>query len=119
MKYISLKAGSKGFFNLIIMFVFTVLFNASAFGQSSQKLADLNNKKVYSNAKEETVAINSSSNSLNFVLWFMGTKQGPKATISKENTNPKIQLITSGSAPNRLLIKAFLKKAVDADGMIA
>lgn len=119
MKCISLKAGSKGFFNLIIMFVFTVLFNASAFGQSSQKLADLNNKKVYSNAKEEKVAINSSSNSLNFVLWFMGTKQGPKDTIFKESKNPKIQVITSGSAPNRLLIKAFLKKAVDADGMIA
>lgn len=119
MKYISLKAGSKGFFNLIIMFVFTVLFNASAFGQSSQKLADLNNEKVYSNAKEEKVAINSSSNSLNFVLWFMGTKQGPKDTIFKESKNPKIQVITSGSAPNRLLIKAFLKKAVDADGMIA
>jgi hypothetical protein len=83
MKYISLKAGSKGFFNLIIMFVFTVLFNASAFGQSSQKLADLNNEKVYINAKEEKVAINSSSNSLNFVLWFMGTKQGPKPIVNQ------------------------------------
>ncbi|MFV8268320.1 hypothetical protein ACNQGP_00080 [Flavobacterium sp. GT2N3] len=119
MKYISFKAGSKGFSNLLLMFVFTVLFNASVFGQSAQKLVHVNNVKVYSNSKKEKVAINSSSNSLNFIMWFMGTKQGQKDVIFKESTNPKIQVITSGSAPNRLLIKAFLKKAVDSDSMIA
>ena len=119
MKYHSLKAGNKGNFNLLLMFVFIVLLNAAAFGQLSQKLVNVNNVKVYNNAKKENVAINPSSNSLNFALWFMGTKQGPKDAIFKESTNPKIQVITSGSAPNRLLIKAFLKKAVDADSMIA
>jgi hypothetical protein len=40
------------------------------------------------------------------VLWFMGSKQ-TNSTISTEGINTKKQIITSGMAPNRLLIKAF------------
>jgi hypothetical protein len=40
----------------------------------------------------------------------MGSKQNPNSTISTEGINTKKQIITSGMAPNRLLIKAFLKK---------
>ena len=119
MKYFSLKLFSTEVSNLLIMFVFLLVFNASAFGQSSQKVADLGNIEVNSNSKKENDAINSSSNNLNFVLWFMGTKQVPNDANFKESTNPKIQIITSGSAPNRLLIKAFLKKTVNSDSMIA
>ena len=48
--------------------------------------------------------------SMNMVSWFMGTKQTTNENITKENTSKK-QMMTSGIAPNRLLIKAFLKKA--------
>ena len=119
MKYFSLKADTKGISNLLIMFVFIVISNVSVFGQSAQNLVDGNIVEVSSSIKKESVSAVSSSNSMNFVLWFMGTKQGPNSPISKESTNTKIQVITSGSAPNRLLIKAFLKKAVDSDSMIA
>ena len=119
MKYFSLKADTKGISNLLIMFVFILMSNVSVFGQSAQKLVDGNTVEVNSNSKKESVSAVSSSNSMNFVLWFMGTKQDPNGTISKESTNTKIQVITSGSAPNRLLIKAFLKKAVDSDSMIS
>ena len=119
MKYFSLKVGTKGIFNLLIMFVFIVMSNASVFGQSAQKLVDVNAVEVNSNSKKENVSATSSSNSMNFVLWFMGTKQGPNSAISKESTNTKIQVITSGSAPNRLLIKAFLKKAINLESTIA
>ena len=56
---------------------------------------------------------------MNFVLWFMGSKLDPNSTISSEGTNTKKQIITSGVAPNRLLIKAFLKKAVNLDSMLS
>jgi hypothetical protein len=46
-----------------------------------------------------------------------GTKQDPNGTISKRKFKCKIQVITSGSAPNRLLIKV-LKKAVDTGSMV-
>jgi hypothetical protein len=93
--------------------------NVSAFGQSTQKLVDVNTVEVDANLKKENVSSTSSSSSMNFVLWFMGTKQGLNGAISKESLNTKIQVITSGSAPNRLLIKAFLKKAVESDSMVS
>ena len=119
MKYFSLKADTKGISNLLIMFVFILMSNVSVFGQSAQKLVDVSTIEVNSNAKKENVSAAASSNSMNFVLWFMGTKQGPNGTISKESSSAKIQVITSGSAPNRLLIKAFLKKATNYNSTIA
>ncbi|MFV8359349.1 hypothetical protein [Flavobacterium sp. LS1P3] len=119
MKYFTLKANTKGISNLLILFVFILMSNVSVFGQSAQKLVDDSTIEVKSNVKKENVLATSSSNTMNFVLWFMGTKQGPNGTISSESSSTKIQVITSGSAPNRLLIKAFLKKAVDTDSMMS
>ncbi|WP_298221870.1 hypothetical protein, partial [Flavobacterium sp.] len=51
-----------------------------------------------------------SNASINMVSWFMGTKQTTNENITKE-TSSKKQMMTSGIAPNRLLIKTFLKKA--------
>jgi hypothetical protein len=51
-----------------------------------------------------------SNASMNMVSWFMGTKQTTNENTTKES-NSKKQMMTSGIAPNRLLIKTFLKKA--------
>ena len=48
--------------------------------------------------------------SMNMVSWFMGTRQTTNENTTKESTSKK-QMMTSGIAPNRLLIKTFLKKA--------
>jgi hypothetical protein len=68
-----------------------------------------------SSSKQENVK----NSNIEFVLWFMGSKQNPNSTISTEGINTKKQIITSGMAPNRLLIKAFLKKAVNFESAIA
>jgi hypothetical protein len=57
--------------------------------------------------KENVLYSFTQSNSMNFVLWFMGTKQDPNGTIKK--VHAKIQVITSVCS-NRLLIKAFFKE---------
>ena len=61
-----------------------------------------------------TVANNTSAaeanTSMHMVSWFMGTKQTTHENTTKES-NSKKQMMTSGIAPNRLLIKTFLKKA--------
>ncbi len=57
-----------------------------------------------------TTTVTEANASMNMVSWFMGTKQTTNENITKENTSKK-QMMTSGIAPNRLLIKAFLKKA--------
>jgi alcohol dehydrogenase YqhD (iron-dependent ADH family) len=48
----------------------------------------------------------------------MGSKQDPNSVISNEETDAKIQIMTSGMAPNRVLIKAFLQKAVNAESTL-
>ena len=64
-----------------------------------------------------TTAVESSS-SLNMISWFMGTKQNTNSNEVKE-ANSKKQMITNGIAPNRLLIKTFLKKATQHASNIA
>ena len=120
MKYFSLELNNKKrLSDFLVVFIFILMSNVSVFGQNAQSLVDESSIPVSENSNKENVSSASSSNSMNFVLWFMGTKQGVKSGVSKENTNKKIQVQTSGFAPNRLLIKAFLKKAVDADSMVA
>lgn len=67
------------------------------------------------------VADNSSAEAtMNIVSWFMGSKQTPKATISNDGpVSAKKQMINAGIAPNRLLVKAFGKKAANFQSTIA
>ena len=66
-----------------------------------------------------TAAAVEANPNLNMVSWLMGTKQTVKETISTDGTVGKKQMINSGIAPNRLLIKAFLKKANNYQSTIA
>lgn len=119
MKYFSLKANTKTMVNGLVLFVFILISNTSVVAQTANTVADLNTVELTVSTKKESVSAVSSSSSMNFVLWFMGSKQDPNSTISTEGINTKKQVITSGVAPNRLLIKAFLKKAVDLESMVA
>lgn len=102
---------------IFIMLVFTFFCNVAVFGQTIEKTEVLPNR-IESNsiAKQENTAV---SSNINFVLWFMGSKQDPNRTISTENINTKKEIMTSGMAPNRLLIRAFLKKAINLESTIA
>ena len=59
-----------------------------------------------------------SNASMTMVSWFMGTKQTTNESITKESTSKK-QMMTSGVAPSRLLIKTFLKRASQCASNIA
>ncbi|HEY4617416.1 MAG TPA: hypothetical protein VIH09_04400 [Flavobacterium sp.] len=101
---------------VLLMFVFIFLSNVSVFGQETKKESVISNtKEIVSDAKEEST----STSNMDFVLWFMGSKQDPNSTISTEGINTKKKIMTSGLAPNRLLIKAFLKKAVNFESSLA
>ncbi|MFM2368700.1 MAG: hypothetical protein RL619_1000 [Bacteroidota bacterium] len=119
MNYISQHNDTKITNNIFILLVILLLSNVSVFGQSSENVVATNAIEVVSVAKQDNVSTSTTSNNMNFVLWFMGSKQDPNNTISTEGINTKKQVITSGTAPNRLLIKAFLKKAVDLESMLA
>ena len=119
MKYFSLEASKKVMLNGFLMVAFILVSNTAVFAQTTKNVVDVNTIDVDTNSKQNNVSAVSSSNTMNFVLWFMGSKQDPNSTISTEGTNTKKQVITSGTAPNRLLIKTFLKKAVNLESMIA
>ncbi|WP_366184642.1 hypothetical protein [Flavobacterium ovatum] len=103
------KKSRKFISNILVLLVF--MFSMSAFSQSEK--ANLLTDVAEPISKSSQVSSSKSSN-MEFVLWFMGSKQNPNTIISTEdNTSTRNQIITSGLAPNRLLIKAFLKKAVN------
>jgi hypothetical protein len=93
------------------------MFSFSGYSQSQvEKSIEINSTETNLNMKLENTKATSS---IEFALWFMGTKQDPKTTLSTESTSAKKSIITSGMAPNRLLIKAFLKKVVNYESSLS
>lgn len=127
MNHFSKKDGSKKLSIIVMMFVCVLLFNVSAFGQNTventtaQTETIQNDEIVNTNVEMNTIKqeASSSATNMNFVLWFMGSKQTPNSNAVPAGTTAKKQFMTSGSAPNRLLIRAFLKKAVNFESSMA
>lgn len=118
MNTFSKKDGNKRNNIIFMIFVFMLLVNVSAFAQTT-----IDNNTVLTTSIENTTAENnvtkqeasSTESNMNFVLWFMGSKQDPNVKSIQAGENTRRQFITSGLAPNRLLLKAFLKKAVNSE----
>ena len=109
---------------LVVLFVLFLLSSAGMVGQNVQPAASTVTFEVSLASSDETVATTqaatTTNTTMNFVSWFMGTKQTPSNNQSSEfSTSTKKQMIQSGIAPNRLLIKAFLKKATNYNSTIA
>jgi hypothetical protein len=66
-----------------------------------------------------TSTVSTASESVHFISWFMGTKQSVQPnSVQDLKGSSKKQLINSGSAPNRLLLKTFSKKAANFNSAI-
>ena len=109
---------------LVVLFVLFLLSSVGMVGQNVQPAASTVTFEVSLASSDETVATTqtatTTNTTMNFVSWFMGTKQTPSNNQSGEfSTSTKKQMIQSGIAPNRLLIKAFLKKATNYNSTIA
>lgn len=61
----------------------------------------------------------SAETNFNFVSWFMGTKQTIQENVISDKASAKKMLINARIAPNKLLMKAFLKKAQNQLSSIA
>jgi len=110
----SKKDSNKKSFNIFMLLVFLFLTNSAVFAQT---VADKNNSPIENNLVEKEATTNTSN--MNFVIWFMGSKQNPNTTVLPAGESTRKQFMTSGLAPNRLLIKAFLKKAINSDSATA
>lgn len=96
--------------------VFLVVLVLSSFGMLGQEIKSEND--ALSNPKPAVVLADDSE--LDFVNWFMSSKQN---TLHKEaqgasKTTTKKQIITSGSQPNKVLYRTFLKRIAAQDSAI-
>ena len=117
MVYFNVSAISKKVLKSLLIFVFVLVSHSTVSAQTNINAAA--EKVLNSQNIGDNVATASSTTTIGFVLWFMGTKQEPIIKIPSENSNLKKQMIMSGRAPNRLLMKAFLKKVANLDSMIS
>ena len=126
MKTISKQSGFKNNSTIFMVLFFVLFANLAVFGQTatennSVQTSTVENNELVSNTAEISTMkqeATSDTSNMNFVLWFMGSKQSPNANVVPAGTTAKKQFITSGTAPNRLLIKAFLKKAVNFESAV-
>jgi|GEM_PF-995156 len=111
--------------NKRIQFLISVLFvffaGSSAFAQKADVESRLNDISINRNDNAVgTAPVNASSSvklnsSMNFILWFMGTKEDVNCTKSKDTFFTKKSILTSGREPNHLLLKTLLKKALNVE----
>jgi len=117
MNLFSQQEANKNNSNFILMLSAFILFAVgTAYGQTAAENSADAIQTMTASSVENSVAKQeeaTTGSNMNFVLWFMGSKQDPNAKVSPSGENTKKQFMTSGTAPNRLLIKAFLKKAVN------
>ena len=97
-----------------------MLFFASStvFAQKSDFVISSNEVSVNQNGNSDDttpvrVSTSELNSNMNFILWFMGTKEDVNGTISNDSSYSKKSVITSGREPNHLLIKTLLKKAIN------
>jgi hypothetical protein len=121
MNHFSTQDNNKASRTLFMVMAFILLSIGTSFGQTATENNTVQTTIIENNnIVNTTIEINSvkqeatsAASNMNFVLWFMGSKQTPNATVLPIGTTAKRQFMTSGTAPNRLLIKAFLKKAIN------
>ncbi|HEU4788765.1 MAG TPA: hypothetical protein VFS71_03695 [Flavobacterium sp.] len=101
---------------ILVMFVFFASSNGFAqksdFEISSNEVSMSQNIKTDDTAPAKVSASELNSN-MNFILWFMGTKEDVNGTMSSDSFYSKKSILTSGREPNHLLVKTLLKKAIN------
>lgn len=96
-----------------IILYFSILSSSTMISQTISEtknittfIANGDDDKITSSKSEISAETN-----FNFVSWFMGTKQTIQEDVINDKASAKKMLINARIAPNRLLMKAFLKKA--------
>lgn len=112
---LNFKNNNCGF--LFIVFLFSFFSTSAVFAQKDS--LEVSAEEVSFSKKDIVIedpmkVSNSAINSnVNFILWFMGTKEDMRKPFSDDNLYSKKSFLTSGRQPNHLLIKTLLKKALN------
>lgn len=104
-------------FQFCVMFLFLFFANSIVFAQESQteiSLIEIPANSKGNDAAPVKVSTSELNSNMNFILWFMGTKENVNSTKSGDSFYSKKSILTSGREPNHLLMKTLLKKAINA-----
>ena len=112
--------------NKVRILFFIILFVLSSlrmFGQTTgTSIAIQNNKEVNCISQENKTSIVSIDSQIDFVSWFMGSKQSQMNETESANksnsTTTKKQILNSGSTPNKVLYRTFMKRVISQDNGI-
>ena len=113
------KVNTKGFLFLVVLFLMS---SFSMFAQSTSDVTvDVSNDEVVT--VEIKTALVLDDTQLDFMNWFMGSKQSQSAndfstTNDNSSSSRKKQIISSGITPNRVLYRTLLKKVVSQENAI-
>lgn len=108
-------------FKLFVLFVLLVLSSTGAFAQTNTTSVVATTSTEVSVSKDATIVIateNAIAASMDFAVWFMGSKKTSNNT-SNSGSFSKKQLINSGIKTNSVLIRSFLKKMNSQENGIA
>ncbi|HNP32430.1 MAG TPA: hypothetical protein PKN96_04005 [Flavobacterium sp.] len=105
---------------LFVAFVLLVLSSTGAFAQTTTASVVATTSTQVSVSKEAKMIITTDSSvaaSMDFAVWFMGSKKTSNNTSN--GTFSKKQLINSGIKTNSVLIRSFLKKVSTQENGVA
>ncbi|WP_281636063.1 hypothetical protein [Flavobacterium marginilacus] len=118
-KIFNVFQNNKNSSSLFIIVLISFLSTGSVFGQKENleipivEVLNIHNDIVI----EDPVKVSSNSlmmnSNVNFILWFMGTKEDVSKPFSDDGMYSKKSFLTSGRQPNHLLVKTLLKKALN------
>lgn len=110
---------SKNSMFLVLFFVVFLLSSSRTFGQTAVATAEVCDTVAVSVVTESAVAFESD---VDFVNWFMGSKQTQNISKSSETSTTisrKKQIISSGVTPNKVLYRTFMKRVISQEIAIA
>ena len=110
--------------NRIVFFILLfILSSMRMFGQTVSPPTVIENKEeITINCNQVETSIVSLESQIDFVGWFMGSRQShgdDSQSVSTSNSAPtKKQILTSGITPNRVLYRTFMKRVSSKDNAI-
>ncbi|MCF6132278.1 hypothetical protein [Flavobacterium wongokense] len=108
-------------FKVIVLFVLVMLFSNVTFAQSNTTAVASTTSTEVSVSNDATIVIstdNSVAASMDFAVWFMGSKKTSNNT-SNNGSFSKKQLINAGIKTNSVLVRSFLKKMSSQENGVA
>ena len=107
---------------IVLPFILFLLVSSGVFSQSVTKTVTIENPACIVATSTTNASIALEDTQVDFVIWFMGSNQSQnnETTSSTDNTSTsrKKQFISSGTSPNKVLYRTFVKKVYSQEHAI-